>query len=281
MPSVGARTHASQQAACQPDGHLGGCMGGRMASDRGIYGRILALDDDTRDGPFRLVSRHFGLSSGGAPGRIRTCAHGSGGRDTIRSWPAETCPPETLLDTHWARADSRRSRPCRPPAVFHMPGVRPRREPDPPPGIPHRVRRGWRACAGDPGRLALGRRLAMLWYDAGACTQSSSGRPRRRPANLGAQVCCHGLGITESQQPACTDASRFHSDLPNICWFSRVVLARLANTDHPSLRVYRWLDVTAISGSGCAGGRPRRRSVPPTRTAHRRRRAPSPSQPRP
>jgi hypothetical protein len=35
------------------------------------------------------------------------------------------------------------------------------------------------------------------------------GRPR--PANLGVQVRCQGLGITESQRPACTDASRLHS----------------------------------------------------------------------
>jgi len=38
-----------------------------------------------------------------ATGRIRTCAHGSGGRVTICRWPAETCLRETLLDTYWAR----------------------------------------------------------------------------------------------------------------------------------------------------------------------------------
>jgi hypothetical protein len=36
-------------------------------------------------------------------GRIRTCAHGSGGRGTIWPRPAETCLRETLLDTYWAR----------------------------------------------------------------------------------------------------------------------------------------------------------------------------------
>jgi hypothetical protein len=68
----------------------------------------------------------------------------------------------------------------------------------------------WATKAG----LAFGRRLAMLRHDAGALSQSSSRRPRRRPASLGVQVRCHSLGITESQQRACTDASGF-IQLPN------------------------------------------------------------------
>ena len=44
-----------------------------------------------------------------------------------------------------------------------------------------------------------------LRHGAGALNQSSSGRPRRRPAKLGVQVRCHGLGITESQQRGDTD----------------------------------------------------------------------------
>jgi hypothetical protein len=52
---------------------------------------------------------------------------------------------------------------------------------------------GWASCGTTPG----------------AEPDPVFGQPRRRPANLGAQVRCHGLGITESQQPACTDASRF------------------------------------------------------------------------
>ena len=46
----------------------------------------------------------------------------------------------------WTRigheVDSRRSRPCRSPTVFHKPGSDPSREPEPPPGIPHRLRPG-------------------------------------------------------------------------------------------------------------------------------------------
>lgn len=46
----------------------------------------------------------------------------------------------------------------------------------------------------------------------------------------------------------------------------------------PSPRTTRWWVVTGcLLGSECAGGRPPRRPAPPTRTAHRRRRAPSPS----
>jgi hypothetical protein len=100
--------------------------------------------------------------------------------------------------------------------IFHKPGERPPREPDPPPGIPHRLRRGMAAkptpARGTEARLALGRRLGIRGMTPGAEPDPVFGQPRRRPANLGVQVRCHGLGITESQQPACTDASRFHSD---------------------------------------------------------------------
>ena len=42
----------------------------------------------------------------GAPGRIRTCAHGSGGRCTIRSWPAQTCSGPGRPDIHRTRPNS-------------------------------------------------------------------------------------------------------------------------------------------------------------------------------
>jgi hypothetical protein len=119
----------------------------------------------------------------------------------------------------WTRighgADNRRSRPCRPPMIFHKPGERPPREPDPPPGIPHRLRRGLAAkptpARGPrPGWLLDGG-WASCGMTPGAEPDPVFGQPRRRSANLGVHVRCHGLGITESQQPACTDASRFHS----------------------------------------------------------------------
>jgi len=63
-------------------------------------------------------------------------------------------------------------------------------------------------------------------------------QPRPRPANLGVQVRCHGLGITESQHPARTDAS-----LPTINCGQRVQMRR-------HLRAY--LPVRAAVGGGLA-----------------------------
>jgi hypothetical protein len=65
-------------------------------------------------------------------------------------------------------------------------------------------------------RLALGRRLAILRRDAGALNsiQFRSAAAAAQPTWACRSVVM-ALGITESQQPACTHAFRFHSDLPN------------------------------------------------------------------
>jgi len=53
-----------------------------------------------------------------APGRIRTCAHGSGGRFPVSHWPAET-----LSQVSWpgaARAPPAGARPGGPPGRFRL-----------------------------------------------------------------------------------------------------------------------------------------------------------------
>ena len=51
-----------------------------------------------------------------APGRIRTCAHGSGGRFPLSHWPAETLPQVSWPGAY--RAQPVDAPQCRPPASF-------------------------------------------------------------------------------------------------------------------------------------------------------------------
>jgi hypothetical protein len=57
-----------------------GAAGVQGPADHGVRWRILAAAMDGSQAPFWLVTTGLAWSSGGAPSRIRTCAHGSGGQ---------------------------------------------------------------------------------------------------------------------------------------------------------------------------------------------------------
>ena len=97
------------------------------------------------------------------------------------------------------------------PMIYPKAGERPPRPPDPPPGKPAPAAAGMGATTTPPGGSRPGwpwdkRRLAILRHDARALNPIQFRPAAAATSNLGMQVRCHGLGITESQQPACTAA---------------------------------------------------------------------------
>jgi hypothetical protein len=102
------------------------------------------------------------------------------------------------------------------------------------PGIPHRLRRGWRATR-TPARvtgtgLALGWRLAILRHGAGALHPIQFRPAAAATSRPGRAGPLSRSGITKSQQRACTDASRFHSD-PILAVLGTVTRSPLVDAD--------------------------------------------------